>query len=222
MTAGLPGTHHPGSTLHRRTLAAIIAMSIAVAPAHAYGGVSLAMDTTPVSAALELAGGAPETSGDVSTEASPESGAGTAPPGPEVTVSPDLSAGDQSSTPPIDQVIYKGVVGNILEAMPLDPEQRVHLQRGNAVVNNTFTGRTLALLLGIASPPLMIVGLIWGIWSAANIKPAQVEPAAAATPVRQPEVQAEQTAAVAQSPDVSSTNAGAVSDSARVAAQGGE
>jgi hypothetical protein len=116
-------------------------------------------------------------------------------------------------------VIYKGVVGNILEAMPLDPEQRVNLQRGNAVVNNTFTGRTLAVLLGIASPPLMIVGLIGGIWSAAKIKSNQGDPATSNALV--PQAQAEQPAADVQPPDGSSTDQ-AAADSARVAAQGGE
>jgi hypothetical protein len=77
---------------------------------------------------------------------------------------------DAEQSTPIDQVIYRGVVGNILEAVPLPPEQRVQLQRGNAVVSNTLTGRSIAVLLGLASPVFIIGGLIWGIWAAANIK----------------------------------------------------
>jgi hypothetical protein len=82
-------------------------------------------------------------------------------------VSP-LPEGEESTG--VDQVIYKGVVGNLLEAVPLPAEQRVQLQRGNALVSSTMTGRSLAVLLGLASPVLMIGGLIWGIWAAANIK----------------------------------------------------
>jgi hypothetical protein len=219
MTAGLPGAHHLGSTLYRQTVAAIVAMSIAAVPAHAQGGVFLVLDTTPRSTEFNVAVEAPETSGDILTDAAPDSNAARPQQEPALIVSPELSPVDQSPVPAIDQVIYKGVVGNILEAVPLDPEQRVHLQRGNAVVNNTFTGRTLALLLGIASPPLMIVGLIWGIWSAANIKPAQGEAATAGAPA--PQAEAQQGAARVQPSDAPSTEA-AAADSAHVAAQGGE
>ena len=77
---------------------------------------------------------------------------------------------ERSSAPAMDQLIYKGVIGNILEALPLEPDDRVQLQRGNSVVTNTFTGRSLGLLLGLASPILMVSGFVWGLWSAANIK----------------------------------------------------
>jgi hypothetical protein len=72
-----------------------------------------------------------------------------------------LPEGEESAS--VDQVIYKGVVGNLLEAVPLPAEQRVQLQRGNALVSSAMTGRSLAILLGLASPVLMIGGLIWGI-----------------------------------------------------------
>lgn len=226
MTAGLPGAHHLGSTLYRRILAAIVAMSIAAVPAHAQGGVFLVLDKRPLSAELDLAAETPETSGDVLTEAEADSEAPTSTPEqePALVVSPELSPGDPPTLPAIDQVIYKGVVGNILEAIPIDPEQRVNLQRGNAVVNNTFSGRTLAVLLGIASSPLMIVGLIWGIWSAANIKSKQSEPATATglVPQAQRQAQAEQPSADVQPADGSSTDEAAASDSTRVAGQGGE
>jgi hypothetical protein len=221
MTAGLPGAHHLGSTFYRRSLAAIVAMSIAAVPAHAQGGVFLVLDTMPRSTGLNVTVEAPETSGDVLTHAEPDSDARTPEQEPALMVSPELSPVDQPPLPAIDQVIYKGVVGNILEAVPLDPEQRVHLQRGNAVVNNTFTGRTLAVLLGIASPPLMIVGLIWGIWSAANIKTTQGEAATAAASAPQPQAEPQQAAAPVQPSNAPSTEA-AASDSSHVAAQGGE
>lgn len=71
---------------------------------------------------------------------------------------------------PNAQVLYKGVVGNLLEAMPLEPENRVQLQRLNAVVSNPLSAHSLAVALGIASPPLVLVGLIWGFWSAKQIQ----------------------------------------------------
>ena len=81
----------------------------------------------------------------------------------------------------VDQVIYKGVIGNLLEAVPLEPEQRVQLQRGNAVVSNALSGRSLAVLLGLTSPLLMIGGLVWGLWAAANIKSAPADSPSAST-----------------------------------------
>lgn len=74
-----------------------------------------------------------------------------------------------------DQVLYKGVVGNLLETVPLDPDRRVELQRTNAVISNPLTGRSLAVLLGVASPVLMIAGLVWGIWAASQISKVAVE-----------------------------------------------
>lgn len=73
------------------------------------------------------------------------------------------------------QVIYKGVVGNLLEAVPLDAERRVTLQRTNAVVSNALSGRTLAPLLGIANPVLLIGGLVWGLYAASQIKAPVVQ-----------------------------------------------
>jgi hypothetical protein len=76
-----------------------------------------------------------------------------------------------------DQILYKGVVGNLLEAVPMDPEQRVGLQRGNAVVSAPLSARSLALLLGITNPIVLIGGLAWGIWSASRIeRPAAKAP----------------------------------------------
>lgn len=79
-----------------------------------------------------------------------------------------------AAAPEMDQVIYKGLVGNLLEAVPIDPEQRVQLQRTNAVVSNIASARSLTVLLGLTNPLLMIGGLVWGIWSASQIKPPQM------------------------------------------------
>jgi len=74
-----------------------------------------------------------------------------------------------------DQVVYKGLVGNVLDAIPMDPAKRLDLQRTNAVVGNTLLGRTLTVLVGISHPVLLLGGLAWGVWSAANIRPALAE-----------------------------------------------
>lgn len=83
-------------------------------------------------------------------------------------VAPDASS--QAS----EQVIYKGLIGNMLDTLPMDPVQRVDLQRTNAVVSSTFSGRSLSVLLGLSNPLLMIGGLVWGFWSASNIHPVAV------------------------------------------------
>ena len=83
-----------------------------------------------------------------------------------------------ASGQPFDQVLYKGLVGNMLETVPLEPQQRVELQRANAVISNTVSARSLALLLGVASPVLMVGGLAWGIYAATRIKPASQLPLA--------------------------------------------
>ena len=88
-----------------------------------------------------------------------------------------------------DQALYKGVVGNLLEAVPMDAEQRVDLQRANAVVGTPFSVRALALRVGISTPVVMIGGLRWGCWAASQIEtPKRV--AKAEPPVVLPEVTA--------------------------------
>ena len=83
------------------------------------------------------------------------------------------------------QTIYKGVVGNLLDSVPLTPEDRLQLQRANAVLSSPLTARTVAVALGIANPPLMLVGLIWGLWSASQLKPEHTA-RETAEPVKQP------------------------------------
>lgn len=73
----------------------------------------------------------------------------------------------------LDQVVYKGLVGNVLDAIPMNPSERLDLQRTNAVVSNTLFGRSLAVLAGLSNPVLMLGGFVWGMWAASNIKPAE-------------------------------------------------
>jgi hypothetical protein len=77
--------------------------------------------------------------------------------------------------PELGDVVYKGVVGKALDAVPMDADKRTTLQRTNAVVSNTLTGRTLSAWVGLSHPLLMIAGLVWGIYSATNIQPANIE-----------------------------------------------
>ncbi len=73
----------------------------------------------------------------------------------------------------LDQAAYKGLVGNVLDAIPMDPLQRVDLQRTNAVVSNALFGRSLAALAGLSNPVLLLGGIVWGLWAASNIKPVE-------------------------------------------------
>lgn len=73
-------------------------------------------------------------------------------------------------TPQFDQVIYKGVAGNFLETLPIEADERVTLQRANAVISSPMTGRTLAVILGVSGPGFIIGGLIWGLWAALHIE----------------------------------------------------
>ena len=76
--------------------------------------------------------------------------------------------------PALGDVVYKGLVGKALDAVPMDPDQRIVLQRTSAVVSSTLTGRSLSAWAGLAAHPiLMIVGVIWGLYSASNIKVAE-------------------------------------------------
>lgn len=88
-------------------------------------------------------------------------------------------------SPSAEQVLYRGIVGNLLESVPLDSTDRVQLQRANALVTTPLGARSLALALGIAQPPLLVAGLLWGIWSAAKIKPIEAAPQHAARSVPQ-------------------------------------
>ena len=75
--------------------------------------------------------------------------------------------------PAVGDVVYKGLVGKALDAVPMDPDERVILQRTNAVVSGTLTGRSLMVWAGLSNPILLIAGLAWGLFSASNIKAAE-------------------------------------------------
>lgn len=86
---------------------------------------------------------------------------------------PDSRAAPGLSAEEIEQAIYKGFVGNVLDAIPMDPSKRANLQRTNAIISNTASGRSLAVLAGLSNPALLIGGFVWGVWAAMNIKPEE-------------------------------------------------
>ena len=63
--------------------------------------------------------------------------------------------------PAVGDVIYKGLAGKALDAVPMDPDERIVLQRTSAVVSGTLTGRSLAAWAGLTNPILIIAGLAW-------------------------------------------------------------
>ena len=91
-----------------------------------------------------------------------------------LTATPAAVAQDApTSLPQLGDVMHKGLVGKALDVVPMDPEERVALQRTSAVVSGTLTGRSLAIWAGLAHPVLMVAGLVWGIYSALNIHAAE-------------------------------------------------
>ena len=78
--------------------------------------------------------------------------------------------------PAVGDVIYKGVVGKALDALPMDPAQRIVLQRTNAVVSSTLTGRSLSVWAGLTNPILLVGGLVWGLFAASKIKANEARP----------------------------------------------
>ena len=95
-----------------------------------------------------------------------------------------IAAGAQDTlkTPlAIPDAIYKGVVGKALDAVPMDPERRVILQRTNAVASSVLTGRSLAVWAGLTNPLLLVGGLVWGLFAASNIKANEAGPGPATT-----------------------------------------
>jgi len=95
---------------------------------------------------------------------------------------PNARAVANASAKGLDQIVYKGLVGNALDGIPMDPAKRVSLQRTNAILSNTWSGHTLTTLAGLSNPVLLIGGLVWGVWSAANIKPEEDGAQAASAP----------------------------------------
>lgn len=86
----------------------------------------------------------------------------------ENTPNPQENA-DRSPHPAVDQIIYKGLIGNALDSVPMDSAQRVKLQQTNAVVSSTLSGRSLTTLTKLTNPVLLIGSIVWGLWAAANI-----------------------------------------------------
>jgi hypothetical protein len=72
--------------------------------------------------------------------------------------------------PALEALLYKGVIGVALDAVPMDPQARVTLQRANAVASGTASGRALSVWVGWTNPILLIGGLLWGVLAASNIQ----------------------------------------------------
>ena len=76
----------------------------------------------------------------------------------------------------LQELFYKGIAGRALDLVPMDPEERLALQQTNAVVSNTLSVRSFAVWAGFTNPILMLGGLVWGLFSASQIKPATSTP----------------------------------------------
>lgn len=128
--------------------------------------------------------------------------------------------------PAIGDAVYKGLVGKALDAVPMDPNERVTLQRTSAVVSGTLTGRSLSAWAGLTHPILLIAGAVWGLFSASNIQPAQakakpgatravapVEPVESVEPVEPVQVAQSQVALLTAPPDSANGNQHGVAES---------
>ena len=72
----------------------------------------------------------------------------------------------------LPDIVYKGVVGKVLDAMQMEPSTRTALQQANALVSSTVSARALGALTGFGGPLLTVAGLIWGIFSSRQIDSA--------------------------------------------------
>lgn len=72
----------------------------------------------------------------------------------------------------VADVAYKGVVGKLLDAVPLENSTRTALQQANAVASNSFAGRSLATMIGLSNPLFAIAGFFWGLFAASQISSA--------------------------------------------------
>ena len=75
----------------------------------------------------------------------------------------------------VSDLLRKGVVGQILDGLPIESSTRSSLQQANAVVSNSFTGRALGTLLGVGGVIPGIAGLLWGLFSAKQIEVASID-----------------------------------------------
>ena len=87
----------------------------------------------------------------------------------------NVTAEPPSAGSGLPNIFYTGAIGKALEYVPMETETRVVLQQAGSVVSGTLSGLKLAGLLGVATPIAAAVGLVWGIFSATSIKPAQNE-----------------------------------------------
>jgi LysM repeat protein len=89
---------------------------------------------------------------------------------------------EKSAEPPraLPDILYKGVAGKVLDALPIEPSTRANLQRANTIVSSAFTARSLGALTGLGGPLLTVAGLLWGVFSSRQIEAA---PAGEAKPV---------------------------------------
>lgn len=83
----------------------------------------------------------------------------------------------------LPDIVYKGVVGKVLDAIPMDPSTRTALQRTNTVVSGALTVRSLGALAGVGGPLVAVAGLLWGIFSSRQINADDSKPAAGTNPV---------------------------------------
>lgn len=89
-------------------------------------------------------------------------------------VSPARAQVASEPLPAMSDVVYKGLVGKALDAVPMDPQERVGLQRTSAVVSSTLAGRSISVWAGLSlsNPVLLIAGMAWGIFAATKIEAA--------------------------------------------------
>ena len=78
---------------------------------------------------------------------------------------------------PLSDIAYKGLVGKLLDAVPLESPTRTTLQQANAIASGSMTGRSVATMIGITNPLFAVAGFFWGLFSANRISSASaVEP----------------------------------------------
>jgi len=70
----------------------------------------------------------------------------------------------------ISDIIYKGVVGKMLDSASLENSTQTTVQPANSVAGNSFAGRALATLTGVGGPILTVARLLKGLFSAQKIR----------------------------------------------------
>lgn len=86
----------------------------------------------------------------------------------------------------LSDIVYKGVAGKVLDALPIEASTRANLQRANTIVSSAFTARSLGALTGLGGPLVTVAGLLWGIFSSRQIEAApaaETKPATNTNPV---------------------------------------